>query len=542
MADSPTKRSALNREEQQLYDATINDTDLAPYLEQDRRYQKLVDQYRAKSKNPEESAKREFEYTNRTDARIYAIREKIRIYPDPRQDPAYRKMERDISEAVNKDDQAYKSQENMRSVQARESMFHRQRFARLYPEKTSEYAKNDERLARAVRNIERRDTELQKTRNQTVRAQKTVEQRQEQEIIPPPEPEAPVVKNPDETVTIPPVPLPANVSAEISSTLANRFPIIGRFNNFVSNIATKTAKFVKPVTDIASKLLGPLISKIAPLIAQIVSGPIGWAAAAASFIATHASELAKSAVALGVALSTAAFTSISAAAGTTATMTGIVVLITVPVLALIMFIINSGAYIVPPSDSSQLIAGPAPGGIVSEGGPGCPEGWPLDTSQGQSYVMTQGSFTPEGWTHWGLEAIDLTLYGPVRPSNIVVATHDGKVRWGGTDADDGLFVDLIGTCNGVPFRSRHVHFTVINPNIYDPVQDKVFQINVTKGYVLGIIGNTGYANTVHDHYEFRPANAGWANRFVNSPILMQNPFIPVTPTRGCTTNCNIRIP
>ncbi len=211
-------------------------------------------------------------------------------------------------------------------------------------------------------------------------------------------------------------------------------------------------------------------------------------------------------------------------------------------IGFMLFIINSGAYV-------------APGGgtIVTDGGTegyqdcpsGGPSGWPVTTGSGQAYWIQQGPFTPSGWTHFGLEAIDVGLSSGqlITPNHTIIATHDGVVRWAGTDRYDGLFVDILGECsNGVPYRTRHVHFTTISSNIWNPVTDEVFQIPVTRGTILGVVGDTGYANSIHDHYEFRPAAAGLDDRFVGSPIPMQFPYIPASILRGCTTNCGTTIP
>jgi murein DD-endopeptidase MepM/ murein hydrolase activator NlpD len=152
----------------------------------------------------------------------------------------------------------------------------------------------------------------------------------------------------------------------------------------------------------------------------------------------------------------------------------------------------------------------------------CPAGWPVDTSQGQEYFIGQGPFGTV--THGDDEAIDVHpyengTYNIVTSADRIIATHQGRISDLGVDGYGGLYVDILGQCAGSGFRSRHVHFSSISSGLAIDGQ-------VTRGTVLGIMGQTGWAAVPHNHYEFMGESS-----YFNPPILMGSPFIPVPRTQ-----------
>lgn len=281
------------------------------------------------------------------------------------------------------------------------------------------------------------------------------------------------------------------IGSAVGSVLGPIGTIIGGF--ILSAVGNAFSKLARSPEQFAEIMLAPLYSFIAMMSA---------AAAAAMSAATSAASSLFIATGVGIAL-----------------------------IALSLFIIQAGGYMVP---GGQLLSSGEDGYTDPEFTPDCPSGWPVSTDEGQRYYISQGPFTPNGWTHYGLEAIDVILLGEITPSHTIVTTHPGRITSIGVDSYGGLYIDMIGTCGGREFRSRNVHFSSFSPNInrYDQVE---------RGTVLGIVGTTGYSTAIHDHYEFRPKSAYTGVRFVNSPIRMKSPFVPETPARGCT-QCNIYIP
>jgi hypothetical protein len=190
----------------------------------------------------------------------------------------------------------------------------------------------------------------------------------------------------------------------------------------------------------------------------------------------------------------------------------------------IIFIINAGAYVVPPGELAYTAYSPP-----RASGPGCPSGWPVNLNTGARYVITQGPYS--SWTHGGREAIDVTLY-PYRtslsyfnPNAIVISTHEGTVTAAQLDGYGGLWVQVSGNCAGTDFRSWHVHFYSITAT---------WGQQVSRGTRLGYMGRTGWAKALHDHYEFPD----------HFPVMAPD-FIPAVVPIGCggATACgNIYIP
>jgi hypothetical protein len=233
-----------------------------------------------------------------------------------------------------------------------------------------------------------------------------------------------------------------------------------------------------------------------------------------------------------------------AAAGAGLVATGIVLPI---ILAFTIFIINTGAYIVPPSVgvSTTNPEVPEPGSEAPVGLGDCPTegpaGWPVTTDRGMYYYVAQGPFTPgpNKWSHYGLEAIDVSYEGIANLNKQAIATHPGTVASVGIDSWGGAYVDLRGTCNGGKFRSRHVHM------YWTTVTDEQ---TVVRGTKLGPVGDTGHATGKHDHYEFRAIDRFGSTTFANSPLPMAPPYIPKVVPRGCVQGatdappCDVRVP
>lgn len=197
-------------------------------------------------------------------------------------------------------------------------------------------------------------------------------------------------------------------------------------------------------------------------------------------------------------------------------------------VVIILFIINSGAYMVPPG---QILTEGEVGSIV---GPNecnfetdCPCGWPVRTDNGMEYRISQGPQVDPSLTyctHYGLEAIDVSnMSRGVNSLDVVLATHPGTITQIGVDYYGGLWLQITGTCNGNTVRSWHVHFDSFASNI-----DMGYVVE--RGTVLGIMGTTGYSTGEHDHYEFREG------------ALMRPNFLPVDVPYGCCGDCNVTIP
>lgn len=186
----------------------------------------------------------------------------------------------------------------------------------------------------------------------------------------------------------------------------------------------------------------------------------------------------------------------------------------------VLFIINSGAYMVPPGENltSQLLFTDDTQ-CQGDSHPECPCGWPVRIDTGQRYRLTQGpQVSPilTSCSHQGLEAIDLSSGEfAVDPNDIIVATHNGTITNIAIDGNGGLWISIQGTCNGTVFTSMYVHFDSWNPNL------NIGQ-TITRGTPLGIMGTTGFSTAPHVHYEF------WGDN-----PRMAIPNLPMNPQVGC---------
>jgi|GEM_PF-2351207 len=298
---------------------------------------------------------------------------------------------------------------------------------------------------------------------------------------------------------------------------------------------------------VSAKVTGAVIAAGLTTVAPVVGTAVGFVAGqyinkAVVYGIDKAKKGAKLAVAASAGFILFIASTLTVAASSVVGAVATLIILIPFLIALIVFIINTGGYIVPPSDSG--IADSGSGFIDVPEGPGeCPEGpagWPVDVSRGQVYLVSQGPFSNS--SHYGLEAIDvLHPSNSYNNNNTVIATHPGTVRSAGTDSYGGKYVDIEGSCNGVQFRSRHVHFFIISPGI-------VAGATVARGRVLGVMGNTGYSDkgSKHDHYEFRALEAFGGNPFANSPIPMSPPYLPKAVARGCGDgvgpNCGVSVP
>lgn len=189
----------------------------------------------------------------------------------------------------------------------------------------------------------------------------------------------------------------------------------------------------------------------------------------------------------------------------------LIALVVLPIsVALILFIINSGAFLVPPGGYGATNL--PPGSPTAD----CPSGWPVREGNGRTYFITQGPETI--WSHTGREAIDISRSGmTIDPRDVVISTHAGVVTQATEDSDGGLWVEIRGLCQGREFTSWHVHFSTISVGVGTTVR---------RGTVLGIMGMTGQASHFHDHYEFD-------DHFPRMVNIQDDFYIPVTVPRGC---------
>lgn len=213
-----------------------------------------------------------------------------------------------------------------------------------------------------------------------------------------------------------------------------------------------------------------------------------------------------------------------------------------PTIAILLFIINSSAYISPPSQGGSFGPGGQPyTGPLPEG---CPQAWPLDNS-----YITQGAWVPRsinpGNYHYNTEALDMHA-GVGTP---VKATHPGVVinKIGvGASFGFGNYVDLLSTCvyNGVELKvlSRYAHL-----NSFALADNTLVQA----GDVIAYSGGSGgYQNAPHLHYEFRRNDVAFSHTHYEediAPFMWPN-FIPKEVPRQCVffnslnNTCNTQIP
>ena len=230
-------------------------------------------------------------------------------------------------------------------------------------------------------------------------------------------------------------------------------------------------------------------------------------------------------IAMAVLLSTVG--TVGAAVGGTLLATIIIVPVT---LAFFITIINNSAYLVPPSNI-PLSAEELP--------EGCPAGWPVSLSSGETYVVSQG---PGGSpSHGGDPAAGVSFQEAIdiAPRNsgpkLVVVTHPGQVVKTGVSEEAGIFVRVKDTCGG-NFVSKYYHMDTI---IVTEGQ------TLRPGEVIGVLGCTGsWCGGPHVHYEFATPPNQAKNRTTDAPPYMTVPFIPSVIPIGCGQGnvCGVTIP
>ena len=178
--------------------------------------------------------------------------------------------------------------------------------------------------------------------------------------------------------------------------------------------------------------------------------------------------------------------------------------------ALILFIINSGAYVVPPGESLLELVGLQQGAPSTTTGPGgaWPNCWPT------TGWITQGPATTGSHKN-NLQAIDISEIGA-----LIYATHDGtaKVIYG-----DEIYGNHVIITSPEGFQTWYGHFS----EIY------IGDGPITAGALLGKQGCTGTTYGVdgsdcgiHLHYELR-----------NSLGILINQIVPAYTVGGYTTGC-----
>lgn len=251
-----------------------------------------------------------------------------------------------------------------------------------------------------------------------------------------------------------------------------------------------------------------------------VAGPIGAVAVGVGAV-TVTGTLSASSVGVVVSFSEAFFVGTNLLAEKMAIALAVIFIGFIVFTALVLVIINSGAFVVPPSVGSEL--------TPVEPTEGCPSGWPIAFGS-----ITQGPDGPR--THEGYEALDISGVA----GTPITATHPGSVNFVQTVdiGTYGLHVHVLSECEGNIFFSRYAHMSTVNV---------VNGQSILPGDVLGIRGNTGTSTGPHVHYEFRYLT-GRAGPAPNNPPYMSPFYIPKVVPYGCGTAgvgpglCNILVP
>lgn len=200
----------------------------------------------------------------------------------------------------------------------------------------------------------------------------------------------------------------------------------------------------------------------------------------------------------------------------------------------VLFIINSGAYMVPPgenlSNQPSLIGDSQ---CTETERPECPCGWPVLPNEGESVLdVYQGSHTiPMVGTHSVIEAIDVIHLpeGYLAPGHPVTSRVSGTVRRIWSDpVVYGNAVEIESTCQGSPIILRYGHNTAVVVSEGESVE---------MNQIIAYSGDSGMGGP-HVHYEF--ANP--------TSFSMQPPYIPKPIPEGCNSwasnpyPCDVQIP
>jgi len=120
----------------------------------------------------------------------------------------------------------------------------------------------------------------------------------------------------------------------------------------------------------------------------------------------------------------------------------------------------------------------------------CPTGWPLESGE-----ISQGPLG--GTSHYRLYPSERAIDIAADTGSAVFATFDGQVVTVNFDITNnyGIYVDVKGECNGVPFTARWAHLSAV-------ADDVVAGVEVANRQVVGAVGNTGRSDGAHLHYAF----------------------------------------
>lgn len=297
----------------------------------------------------------------------------------------------------------------------------------------------------------------------------------------------------------------------------------------LSTLAIKASALIASKAGVIGAIGGGAIGSVFGPVGLVVGASIGAAAGGITFGAQAAGL-----VALGGFVTTSVIASIAVPLA--------IIFVLVPLfVALTLFIINSGAYVVP---GGEALVGGNFGTLPT----GCPaQMWPLSTNRGETYTVTQGpgggvSHGPPNYPYQ--EAIDIGPTNDLGRKASVIITHPGIVKVAGVDEYGGNYVEVIDTCGG-NFRTSYAHMLNLAVKVGDTVKE---------GSLVGQIGNTGFATNIHVHYSFLNADPGKFNGTLKSdpnrqkypPPFMVTPYIPKTVPQFCVISqekaCRVDVP
>ena len=158
----------------------------------------------------------------------------------------------------------------------------------------------------------------------------------------------------------------------------------------------------------------------------------------------------------------------------------LVIALSIPVgIALILFIINSSALVVP-QNTAGGVGIPGPGGAY-------PRCWPTVGD------LTQGPFcgVDRTWTHCDNNSNAIDIHDPIAPP--IYAAHDGTVS---TNCGDPKYGNCVKIISPEGFQTLYAHLSQIAS--LSPGSQ------ITAGTQIGIMGSTGNSTGTHLHYELFP--------------------------------------
>ena len=198
----------------------------------------------------------------------------------------------------------------------------------------------------------------------------------------------------------------------------------------------------------------------------------------------------------------------------------------------VLFIINSGAYMVPPGENLSSTPTIGDSQCTENERPECPCGWPVLPAEGEGVLdVYQGSHTIQGGTHNVIEAIDIIHLpeGYLAPGHPVTSRVTGTVRRVWSDPQVyGNAVEIESVCQGNSIVLRYGHNTAV---VVAQGEE------VAQNQVIAYSGDSGMGGP-HVHYEF--ANP--------TSFAMQPVYIPKQVPEACNSwsgnpyPCNVQIP